>query len=526
MSPGRVYLVGAGPGDPGLITVRGREVLSKADVVLYDYLASRRLLDYAPTGAELIYVGKRASDHAIAQDEIERLLIDKARSGATVVRLKGGDPFVFGRGGEEALALAAAGVPFEVVPGVTAAVAAAAYSGIPLTHRDLSSAVAFVTGHEAPGKDASALDWPALAAWKGTLAFYMGVENLDHISSSLIAHGLSGETPAAAIHCGTTPRQKVVAGTLSGLPQAARAAGLRPPAIIVIGQTVTLGEKLRWFESRPLFGRRIVVTRARKQASEISRRLEEYGAEVIEMPVIRIEPPDDSAPLAAAVARLNAFDWILFTSVHGVDAFFSALISAGLDSRALAHNRVASIGPATAERIATFGIRADLLPAEFSSARLADALSASATLSGARILCPRSDVAPDDLLDALGARGAVVSSVVAYKTVPETSGVEDMAAMLSRDELNWLTFTSSSTVKNFFSLISPGRVQDSSLRIASIGPVTSAAIRALGLEPAAEAHRYTIPGLVDAILHAEAAPPGLRPPGLRPPGLPPTGSLP
>jgi len=503
MTGGRVYLVGAGPGDPGLITVRGKEVLSRADVVVYDYLVSPRLLECAPRHAEKIYAGKRGSSHALEQDEIEWILVDRARFGANVVRLKGGDPFVFGRGGEEALALAGAGIPFEVVPGVTAAIAAAAYSGIPVTHRGLSSAVALVTGHETPAKDEPALHWQALGQWKGTLAFYMGVENIEQICASLVEHGLAADTPAAVIQWGTTPAQKVVVATVAGLAEAARASGVKPPAIIIVGDCVALREKLRWFETRPLFGRRVMVTRARTQASELSRRLEELGAETVELPVIRIEPARDPRPLKKAARRLSDFDWVIFTSANGVEAFFAAARSEGLDARALAGVRVAAIGPATAARLAAFGIRADLEPAESTSASLEEALSARGALQGARVLCLRADIAPKDFEDALAARGASVTAIAAYRTVRENADAETAAGMLARGEVDWVTFTSASTVTNLAALVRPETLNRSGATVASIGPLTSAAARALGLDVAAEAREHTIEGLVDCIVRHE-----------------------
>jgi uroporphyrinogen III methyltransferase/synthase len=506
MKPGKVYLVGAGPGDPSLLTLRGREVLALADVVVYDALISARLLDYAPPQAERVYVGKRASAHTLAQEEINRMLAERALGGATVVRLKGGDPFVFGRGGEEALALVEARVEFEVVPGVTAAVAAAAYAGIPITHREVASAVAFITGHEADDKAGSALDWENLAHWKGTLAFYMGVSNLPVISENLISHGASPDRPAAVIHWGTTPRQKVVAGTLRTLPGLVAAAGLKPPAIIVVGEVVALRDRLMWFERRPLLGRRIIVTRSRAQASELAAQLDALGAETIEAPAIRIEPPQDDAPLREAARNPATFDWVVFTSVNGVDAFFAALAAEGLDARALAGRKVAAIGPATAERLARAGIRADLQPETFTGASVAAAMAARQNLAGARILLPRTDIAPRELADALAARGAVITEVVAYRTVPDLSGAAAATEMLDRGEADWLTFTSSSTVKNFLAAVGAERVRGSRARIASIGPTTSATLREAGLEPTVEAEPHTIPGLVDAIVKHDGRP--------------------
>lgn len=505
MSRGRVYLVGAGPGDPGLLTLRGREVLGLADVVVYDALISPRLLNYTPQWCERIYVGKRSSAHTLSQDEINRLLIEKASDSATVVRLKGGDPFVFGRGGEEALALVEAGIEFEVVPGVTAAVAGAAYAGIPVTHRLMASAVGFVTGHEADDKPDSALDWDALARWKGTLVFYMGVSNLPAITRNLVAHGRGPDTPAAVIHWGTTARQRVVTGTLSTLPELVAAAGLGAPALILVGEVVALRESLNWFERRPLFGRRIVVTRSRAQASDHAARLEALGAETIEAPAIRIEKPEDPAPLAAAVRDLAAIDWIVFTSVNGVDAFFEALAAAGLDTRALAGRRVAAIGPTTAAQLARFGLRADLQPETFTGAAVAETLAAEQNLSEVRILLPRADIAPKELADTLAARGAIVREVVAYRTVPDLANRDAIAEMLAGGEIDWLTFTSSSTVKNFIGAVGDDGVRASKARIASIGPTTSATLRDLGFTPTLEAASHTIPGLIDAIVKHEVS---------------------
>ncbi len=503
MSEARVYLVGAGPGDPGLVTLRGREVLALADVVVYDALISERLLDHAPAEAERIYVGKRAAQHTLSQEEINALLVEKARAGATVVRLKGGDPYVFGRGGEEALALVEAGIDFEVVPGVTAAIAAPACAGIPVTHRHMASGVALVTGHEADDKTDSALDWDALARWPGTLVFYMGVKNLAAISANLIAHGRSAETPAAAIRRGTTPRQQTITGTLATLPQAAEQAGLEPPAVILVGDVVVLRDRLQWFERRPLFGRRIVVTRARAQASELAKRLEAAGAETLEAPAIRIEPPDDPAALQTAARHAASFHWIVFTSVNGVEAYFEALADAGLDARALASARIATIGPATAERLARFGLRPDLQPETFTGAAVAEALAATGNLAGLRILLPRTDIAPKELPKALAAQGAEVREVVAYRTVPDTASCDVVAEALEADEIDWLTFTSSSTVGNFIGAVGKDRVCASRARIASIGPTTSATLREAGLEPTVEADPHTIPGLVNAIVSCE-----------------------
>jgi len=504
MSHGIVYLVGAGPGDPGLLTLRGRDALARADVVVYDALLSPRLLNYAPPGAECIYVGKRADRHTLPQEAINALLIEHARAGRTVVRLKGGDPFVFGRGGEEALALADAGIAIEVVPGVTAGVAALAYAGIPATHRDHASALGLITGHAAADKTEDPLDYDALARWPGTLVFFMGVANLPRICRQLTDAGKDPQTPAAAIHWGTTPRQKTVAGTLATLPDQAAEANLEPPAVIVVGGVVGLRDRLAWFDRRPLFGRRILVTRARTQASALLEQLDSLGAEAVEAPAIRIEPPADPAPLAEAAQSPHAFDWIVFTSVNGVDAFFGAMARAAADVRSLAGVKIASIGPATTERLAGSGIRPDLQPKTYTGAAVAEALGAAADLDGVAVLLPRADIAPRQLADALAARGARVTEVTAYRTVPDTQGARSAEDDLRAGRVDWVTFTSSSTVRNVVDAVGVDAVRGSGARIASIGPTTSGTLRDAGLEPTVEAREHTIPGLVAAILEAEA----------------------
>ena len=527
MSKGCIYLVGTGPGDPGLITVRGMDLLACADVVVYDYLIPQRLLENVPPGAELIYVGKRAGQHTMRQGDINKLLVEKARAGAKVVRLKGGDPFVFARGGEEALVAVEAGVDFEVVPGITAGIAGPAYAGIPVTHRTLAGNVGLVTGHETPDKANSDLDFEALAKWKGTLVFYMGVANLPTICRRLIACGLDDQTPAAVIQWATVPRQRTVTGTVGNIAQVAVEADIKPPALIVIGQAVQLREKLNWFESRPLFGRRIVVTRSRSQSADLTSRLERLGAEVIEMPTIRITEPPDPQPLCRAIDELADFDWIVFTSANAVDAFMGAVGQAGRDSRALGENRICSIGPGTAASLAKFGLRPDVQPEKFLSlsrrrgrgadrplrpdvqskkflsSEITPAIGAVESLDGKKVLCPRSDLAPPDLIEDLRAAGAVVHEVVAYHVEPDCSGAEKVAAMLADDELHWITFTSCSTVTSFFNSIRAQQVRESAVRLASIGPITSKALGEHGLSPDRQADRHTIDGLVDAIAEAE-----------------------
>ena len=498
MPDGRVFLVGAGPGDPGLITVKGVACLRGADVVVYDFLANPVLLREAREDAELICVGKRGGKHTTSQEAINALLVEKAREGKTVCRLKGGDPFVFGRGGEEALALAEAGVAFEVVPGVTAGVAAAAYAGIPVTHRGLASSVALVTGHEDPTKQVSAVAWDKLATGAGTLVVYMGVKRLPAVVQQLAANGLPPETPAAMVRCGTMPSQQTVTGTLADI--VALAEGIEPPAVLIVGEVVSLRAQLAWFEKRPLFGRCVLVTRSRTQASKLSERLAALGAEVVEMPTIRIEPPDSCAPLDHAVARLDDYAWVAFTSVNGVDAFFARLGLAGKDSRALP--RVASIGAATSERLREHGIEPDCQPAKFTGEALVEAMAAQHGLSGQRVLLARAAEAPPTVPDGLTAAGALVDEVAAYRTVVGGEPDEATLERLMSGEADIVTFTSSSTVRGFVAALGQARLRElpSSVRLVSIGPVTSATARELGLTVAAEAAEHTIPGLVGTIL--------------------------
>ena len=495
-----VYLVGAGPGDPGLITVRGKELIRQADVIVHDHLVSSQLLQLARADAELIYVGKQAGMHSVPQERINELLVEKAREVKTVVRLKGGDPFVFGRGGEEALALAEAGIEFEVVPGITAGVAACSYAGIPVTHRDFASDLALITGHEdASRTESSQIDWPALGKWQGTLAFYMGVKNLPVICDNLQGHGMSGETPAALIRCGTMPTQQTLIGTVATLPDLAVEHGFTPPAIIVIGKVVKLRSKLNWFEKRPLFGKRVIVTRSRAQASELVERLNELGADVLEFPTIRIEPTEDYQPLRDAIDQLAQYDWVIFTSVNGVESFFEQLQLVGLDSRSLSSARVCAIGPATADRLKTFGIISDLVPPRFVAESIVESLGEADVIKGKRILLPRADIARDDLPEALRKMGATVDVIIAYRTVAEEGPKDEVVQAIEQDNIDWITFTSSSTVRNFFKQIDAKSLSGKRTRLASIGPITSAEIEKAGLNVDVEAREYTIGGLVDVV---------------------------
>ena len=495
-----VYLVGAGPGDPGLITVRGRQLIQQADVIVYDYLVSPQLLKLARDGAELIYVGKQADRHSLPQEKINQLLIDKAKEAKSVVRLKGGDPFVFGRGAEEALELVQAGIKFEIVPGITAAIAACAYAGIPVTHRDFASDLALITGHESAARTGpSQIDWPALGKWKGTLAFYMGVKNLPFICEKLRDHSLSPDTPAALIRYGTTPNQRVLVGTVTTLPNLAIKHNFTPPSIIVIGKAVTLRDRLNWFEKRPLFGKRIVVTRSRAQASELVVRLNELGADVLEFPTIRIAPAEDIQPLRNAINKLDQYNWIIFTSLNGVNSFFQVLSDQNRDARSFSSAKVCAIGPATCERLKAFGIIADRVPPRFVAESIIETLSEADDLKEKRILLPRADIARADLPETLKKLGAIVDQVSAYRTVVEDGPKDDIIQAIDHDSIDWITFTSSSTVRNFFKQIDPDLLSEKKLRLASIGPITSATIKETGLIVDVEAQEYTIPGLINAI---------------------------
>jgi len=490
-APPKVYLVGAGPGDPGLITVKGRAMLERAGAVLYDNLASERLLDHAPASAERIYVGKKRAERAMTQEEISQRMVDLARDGVTVVRLKGGDPFIFGRGGEEAEALAEAGIPFEIVPGVTTPLGLAAYTGVPLTHREHTSAVTFVTGH-----NVESIDWGKVGAAE-TVVLFMGVVNLGAIAREMIARGRSPSTPAMAVRWATRPDQQTVVGTLADLAERIAQAGLKPTATIVIGQVVALRERFNWFERLPLFGKRIVVTRAAGQAAELTAPLEELGAEAILLPAIEIRPPDDPAPLDRAISHLDSYDWLIFTSVNGVEKFIERLDCSAGDLRVL-RARICAIGPATRAAVEALHLKVDRMPAEYVAESLVEAFAAD-DLRGKRILLPRAAVARDLVPAELSRRGAVVNVVEAYRTVAPGDLSQRCREVLGRKP-HWITFTSSSTVNHF--VAAAGRDALQGIRIASIGPITSATLRENGLAVDAEAEPHTIPGLVDALLRS------------------------
>jgi uroporphyrinogen III methyltransferase / synthase len=491
---GVVYLVGAGPGDPGLMTARSLELIAAAEVIFYDRLIPPGALDGAREDAELIYVGKQPGAPSVPQEEIGERLVAAARAGKSVVRLKGGDPFVFGRGGEEGEALREAGIEFEVVPGVTAGVAATAYAGIPVTHRDDASAVAFVTGHEDPEKEESALDWEALARFPGTLVFYMGVKRLAENAAALIEAGRDADEPAAAIERGTWPGQRTVAATLGTIAETVEREDVKAPALIVVGEVAKRREQLAWLERRPLHGRRVVVTRARAQASGLAATLRGLGAEVVELPAIRIERRIETEEVRKAVARIGEYDLVCLTSPNGVRLLFEAMAAGGADARALAGATVAAIGPGTARALAERGVVADVVPERFVAEALVEAL-AEIKVEGGRVLVARAAEARDVLPDALQERGAKVEVVPLYETVREEPGPEEIEAAQSAD---YVTFTSSSTVANLTAAL--GDRFPTGARVVSIGPVTSEAVRAAGLEVDVEADRHDIDGLLAALL--------------------------
>lgn len=487
----KVYLVGAGPGDPDLFTAKGRKALERADCVLYDHLANEALLAFAPPAAERLYVGKQKGNHYANQEEICRLLVDRARRGLTVVRLKGGDPFIFGRGGEEAECLADAGIPFEVIPGVSTPLGLAAYSGVPLTHREFTSAVTFVTGH-----DVDRIDWEHVGC-SGTLVIFMGLSNARRIAAELLRCGRAPETPALAVRWATRPEQQTLAGTLATLPDLIDRQGLKPPATIVIGEVVRLRDKLNWFERLPLFGQRVVVTRTRDQASVFSEKLRELGAEIIELPAIEIQPPADTGPLDHAIGKLESYDWLIFTSANGVRFFLERLDTCGRDLRAL-RARLCAIGPATKAAVEGLHLKVDLMGKEYVAEGLLEAFAAE-DLAGRRILLPRAAVARDLVPAGLRRRGAEVEVVEAYRTaVPESSRQRAAAIFGGERKPDWITFTSSSTVQNLVALAGADAL--AGVKIASIGPITSGTARKLGLAVTVEASVYTIDGLVEAIL--------------------------
>jgi uroporphyrinogen III methyltransferase/synthase len=493
---GKCFLVGAGPGDLGLVTLRARECIEQAEVIIYDYLCNPEMLRWASEKAELIFAGKKAGTHTLAQNEINALLVEKTREGKTVVRLKGGDPFLFGRGAEEAQALAAAGLSFVVVPGVTSAIAGPAYAGIPVTHRGKNSHVTFFTGHENPEKSESAIDFGALAKLGGTQVMLMGVERIGAIAREMVTNGMRKDLPVALIRWATTGRQETLVGTLETIGERVAAQEFAAPAIAVFGEVVTLRDELNWFEDRPLSGKRIVVTRTRKQAGALTEQLRSLGADVIELPTIRIEPPTDLRAFAELVQDAHAYDWIVFTSPNGVNAFFDLFYKLYDDAREIGAARIAAIGPATAQRIKDFHMHVDLQPGEFVAESLVREFRKEGDIENLRILIARAEKARDLLPRELSALGAIVDEGFAYRTVPETRDQNGAQRRLLEEGADLITFTSSSTVENFLAL---GVPWPDKMLVASIGPVTSKTARERGLDVAIEARRHDIPGLVEAI---------------------------
>lgn len=503
---GKVYLVGAGPGDPGLITVRGKALLERAEVVVYDYLANKKLLNHVPANAELIYVGKKGGGiHAQTQGEINQILVDQAKSGRVVVRLKGGDPFIFGRGGEEIEEIAKHGIGFEIVPGVTAASAAATYAGIPITHRHYTATVAFVTGHEDPTKQDSSIAWDKLATGIGTLVFYMGIKNLPNITERLMRYGRAPETPVAVIRWASTPEHHTVTGTLATIVDVVQQAGIKPPALIIVGEVVKLRETMNWFEKRPLLGKRIMVTRTREQASDLVMQLEELGADCVEFATIALEPPDSWEALDQATDDMTRFDWLLFTSINAIQFFFQRLFARKLDARALAGVKIAAVGVATAAELQKYGLKADLIPAtEFTGEGLAATLLEQG-VGGARFLLPRALKANEALPNILRQAGAEVTVVPVYQNVRPQGQEEALRQEFLDQAIDMVTFTSSSTFTNFMYMLNPKDEADlkgilAGVKIASIGPVTGKAIIKKGLTIDVQPPKnYSISTMVSAI---------------------------
>lgn len=503
MPEGIVYLVGAGPGDPGLITVKGLHCIKKAGVLVYDRLASPRLLAAAPPAAERIYVGKSPAGHAMTQEEINRLLVERAGRGQVVVRLKGGDPFVFGRGGEEAAALATAGLPFEVIPGVTSAVAAPAYAGIPVTHRDLTSTLAIITGNEDPAKPESNIHWDKLATGAGTLVFLMGMAHLEQITRQLIANGRPAGTPVALVRWGTRPEQQTLTGTLADIVRSAAEAGFTNPAVIVVGEVVKLREQLQWFERKPLFGCRVLVTRTREQASGLARAIEELGGEAVQFPTIQVVAAKDYTPLDNAIGRLPEYQWLIFTSVNGVTFFFRRLLTAGRDIRDLKGLKICAIGPKTRQALTRYYLSVDYVPDEYRAESIIAGLK-SKIKPGDRVLLPRADIARKILPEMLTRLGARVDEAVAYRTVAGGGNAEEIRRLLTEKRIQVITFTSSSTVRNFVKLLNEPHLVEllSGVTVACIGPVTARTAAELDLPVHVEAKEYTIEGLLKAIVEA------------------------
>lgn len=503
---GKVYLVGAGPGDPGLITLRGKILLEQAEVVVYDYLANPKLLNHVPDNAMKIYAGKKGCGlHAFTQEEINKMLVKFAGSGKRVVRLKGGDPFIFGRGAEEIEKLVAAGIDFEVVPGVTSATAAATYAGIPITHREYTASVAFITGHEAPGKKESSIAWDKLATGAGTIVIYMGIKNLPIITEKLIKFGRDPETPVAVVRWASTPQQHSVSGTLANISQIVREKNIKPPALIIVGEVVKLRSRIDWFEKRPLFGKRMVVTRTREQASELVALLEENGADCLEFPTLHMEPVEDYEVLDNSLNNLSRYQWIIFTSINAITWFFMKLIEKSMDARDLAGPKIAVIGRATADKLLTYGISADLIPEKFTGEGLAESLIDSG-VKGSEILLPRALKAREILPEMLTRAGAKVTVAPVYRNSPPRQRKEELRQLLENREIELVTFTSSSTVHNFITMLDPTGNEElqalmKPVTIAVIGPITAKSVQKYGLDIDIQPKQYTIIDMVRAIVN-------------------------
>ena len=499
---GKVYLVGAGPGDAGLLTLRGAELLRRADVVVYDSLVNRELLALAPQAAEIIFGGKRPRDRAIPQEELNQLLAEKAKAGKTVVRLKGGDPYIFGRGGEEAARLHRDGVPFEVVPGISSIIAAPSYAGIPLTHREHCSSFTVITGHEDPDKDESALDWKRVAREPGTKVLLMGVERIGKIAAALEANGLPADTPAAMVRWGTMGRQQTITATLGTLAAKVAKADFKAPAVTVIGTVSTLRDTLNWYENRPLFGQRVVVTRNLREAGKLSEQLRELGAEVLEIPTIKILPPTRNEPLIEAITGIGSYDWIIFTSANGVEHFFDYFFKAFRDVRDLGSVRFAAVGPATAKKLREFHLNIDLMPKTYTAAATAKAMLAAQNVENISVLLARAESANPELPRLLEDKGAIVDDIAFYKTEPETADRNGAADDFEENSADWITFASSSAVRNFDARFGLAKrcADNPKLKLASIGPETTKALKELGLKPTAKAKEHTIDGLAAALL--------------------------
>lgn len=503
--PGKVYLIGAGPGDPTLITVKGMNLLKRAEVVVYDYLATKKLLQFVPEDAEFIYAGKRGgAHHAHTQEEINQMLVDYANAGRIVVRLKGGDPFIFGRGGEEIEELVKAGIPFEIVPGVTSATAAATYAGVPITHREYTSSVAFVTGHEDPTKPNSKIAWDKLATGIGTLVFYMGIKNLPSITEKLIKNGRDPKTKVAVVRWASTPIQRSVVGTLDTIADIVKQEEIKPPALVVVGDVVNLRDKINWFEKRPLFGKRILVTRTREQASELVVGLEDKGADCVEFATIAIEKPDSWDALDNELKRIDSYRWLLFTSINAIKYFFNRLFEKGMDARDLKGPRIGVVGTTTAKILESYGIAADLVPEEFTGEGLANSLVAKG-VEGQKILVPRALKAREVLPEKLREAGAEVNIVPVYQNIRPEGQTELLREEFEEKKIDVVTFTSSSTVTNFLHMLHAKDDDElhrllAGVKVAVIGPITAKTASKNGLEVSIQPDVYTIPALVDSIM--------------------------